>query len=326
MNDIKSKHKDNSEYSIIVLGQQGVDFFNNRGYEIESSLVDLPDQPSFKSVQAIAKHAIDLYSEENIDELTIYYSHYVSVLENKPTTKQVLPLSQEDSSQGHGQMSSYEFEPDKESILSVILPQYVESSRYYPRCKSEACFYDCNENASDNATELIDDLSLEYNRARQAAITQQITEIVGGSAALNNKKEEINMGIGRVTQVMGPVIDVRFEHNEVPDINNAHIEVPKEDGTLHLTLEVALQLGDDVVRTIAMDSTDGVQRGMEVKNTGKDISVPVGDATLGRVFNVLGETIDLDEKIDDSVRRDPIHRQAPGSMNYLQSRNLRNWY
>ena len=61
-----------------------------------------------------------------------------------------------------------------------------------------------------------------------------------------------------------------------------------------------------------MDSTDGVQRGMEVKDTGKDISVPVGDATLGRVFNVLGETIDLDEKIDDSVRRDPIHRQAPG--------------
>ena len=121
------------------------------------------------------------------------------------------------------------------------------------------------------------------------------------------------MGIGRVTQVMGPVIDVRFEHNEVPDINNAlHIEVPKEDSTLHLTLEVALQLGDDVVRTIAMDSTDGVQRGMEVKDTGRDISVPVGDVTLGRVFNVLGETIDLDEKIDDSVRRDPIHRQAPG--------------
>ena len=117
------------------------------------------------------------------------------------------------------------------------------------------------------------------------------------------------MGIGRVTQVMGPVIDVRFEHNEVPEINNAlHIEVPKEDGALQLTLEVALQLGDDVVRTIAMDSTDGVQRGMEVKDTGRDISVPVGDVTLGRVFNVLGETIDF----DDSVRRDPIHRQAPG--------------
>ena len=120
------------------------------------------------------------------------------------------------------------------------------------------------------------------------------------------------MGIGRVTQVMGPVIDVRFEHNQVPKINNALvIDVPKEEGTIQLTLEVALQLGDDVVRTIAMDSTDGVQRGMDVKDTGKEISVPVGDETLGRVFNVLGETIDLKEEISDSVRRDPIHRQAP---------------
>ena len=74
--------------------------------------------------------AIDLFSEEHIDELKIYYSHYVSVLENKPSVKQVLPLSQEDSSQGQGQMSSYEFEPDKDSILRVILPQYVESLIY----------------------------------------------------------------------------------------------------------------------------------------------------------------------------------------------------
>ena len=120
------------------------------------------------------------------------------------------------------------------------------------------------------------------------------------------------MGLGRVTQVMGPVIDVRFEHNEVPEINNAlEVEVVKDDETVSLTLEVALQLGDDVVRTIAMDSTDGVKRGTEVKDTGKSISVPVGDATLGRVFNVLGDTIDLEEKIDDSVRRDPIHRESP---------------
>lgn len=186
--DIKQKHNDSSEYSIVVLGQQGVDFLKTRGYEIESSLVDLPDQPSFKSIQALAKHAIDLYSEENIDELNIYYSHYVSVLENKPTIKKVLPLSQEDSSQGHGHMSTYEFEPDKESILSVILPQYVESLIYGTildaKASEHASRMTAMKNASDNATELIDDLSLEYNRARQAAITQQITEIVGGSAAL----------------------------------------------------------------------------------------------------------------------------------------------
>ena len=188
VNDINSKHNDSSEYSLIVLGQQGVDFFKHRGYEIESSLVEVPDQPSFKSIQSIAKHAIDLFSEENIDELTIYYSHYVSVLENKPATKQVLPLSQEDSGQGHGQMSSSEFEPDKESILSVILPQYVESLIYGTildaKASEHASRMTAMRNASDNATELIDDLSLEYNRARQAAITQQITEIVGGSSAL----------------------------------------------------------------------------------------------------------------------------------------------
>ena len=188
VNDIKEKHTNSDEYSIIVLGQSGVDFLKNRGYEVESSLVDVPDQPSFKSIQAIAKHAIDLFSEEHIDELKIYYSHYVSVLENKPTTKQVLPLSQEDSSQGQGQMSSYEFEPDKDSILRVILPQYVESLIYGTildaKASEHAARMTAMKNASDNATELIDDLSLQYNRARQAEITQQITEIVGGSAAL----------------------------------------------------------------------------------------------------------------------------------------------
>ncbi|MFW0761674.1 F0F1 ATP synthase subunit beta [Staphylococcus cohnii] len=120
------------------------------------------------------------------------------------------------------------------------------------------------------------------------------------------------MGLGRVTQVMGPVIDVRFEHNEVPEINNALVlDIEREEGNVELTLEVALQLGDDVVRTIAMDSTDGVKRGTEVRDSGDSISVPVGNETLGRVFNVLGDTIDLDENIDDSVRRDPIHREAP---------------
>ena len=188
VNDIKEKHTNSDEYSIIVLGQSGVDFLKNRGYEVESSLVDVPDQPSFKSIQAIAKHAIDLFSEEHIDELKIYYSHYVSVLENKPSVKQVLPLSQEDSSQGQGQMSSYEFEPDKDSILRVILPQYVESLIYGTildaKASEHAARMTAMKNASDNATELIDDLSLQYNRARQAEITQQITEIVGGSAAL----------------------------------------------------------------------------------------------------------------------------------------------
>jgi F-type H+/Na+-transporting ATPase subunit beta len=122
------------------------------------------------------------------------------------------------------------------------------------------------------------------------------------------------MNKGRVLQVMGPVVDVKFEAGQLPDIFNAlKVEQTEETGSVkvELTLEVALHLGNDTVRAIAMDSTDGLTRGVEVADTGAPISVPVGDVTLGRVFNVLGETIDLDEKINTEARRDPIHREAP---------------
>ncbi|MFJ7745014.1 F0F1 ATP synthase subunit beta [Peribacillus sp. NPDC097295] len=118
------------------------------------------------------------------------------------------------------------------------------------------------------------------------------------------------MNIGRVTQVMGPVVDVKFEDGQLPKIYNALRIENKASGT-GLTLEVALQLGDNTVRTVAMSSTDGLTRGAEALDTGAPISVPVGDVTLGRVFNVLGENIDLFDPLTADVRRDPIHRQAP---------------
>ncbi|AFI30294.1 ATP F0F1 synthase subunit beta [Bacillus sp. A053] len=120
---------------------------------------------------------------------------------------------------------------------------------------------------------------------------------------------------GRVSQVLGPVVDVRFEDGHLPEIYNAiKISQPaasENEVGIDLTLEVALHLGDDSVRTIAMASTDGVQRGMEAVDTGAPISVPVGDVTLGRVFNVLGENIDLNEPVPADAKKDPIHRQAP---------------
>ncbi|MFP7169858.1 F0F1 ATP synthase subunit beta [Terribacillus sp. 7520-G] len=117
------------------------------------------------------------------------------------------------------------------------------------------------------------------------------------------------MSKGIITQVMGPVVDVRFPNGHLPAIYNALVVQVNE--TTSLTLEVALHLGDDSVRTIAMSSTEGVQRGKEVVDTGAPISVPVGEATLGRIFNVLGETIDLDEPIQGEIKKDPIHREAP---------------
>ncbi|MGY3778117.1 F0F1 ATP synthase subunit beta [Isobaculum melis] len=120
------------------------------------------------------------------------------------------------------------------------------------------------------------------------------------------------MSVGKIVQVVGPVVDVEFPlEGSLPDINNALVvETNKENGK-KAVLEVALELGDGIIRTIAMSSTDGLQRGMNVVDTEKPISVPVGDVTLGRVFNVLGEEIDLDEPLPADTRRDGIHRLAP---------------
>lgn len=115
---------------------------------------------------------------------------------------------------------------------------------------------------------------------------------------------------GKILQVMGPVVDVEFEDGHLPQLNNAIKVQHKGDVEVDLTLEVATHRGDNVVRCIAMSSTDGLVRGMEAVDTGKPISVPVGPEVLGRMFNVLGEPID--EKPQVEVKQfNPIHREAP---------------
>ena len=113
---------------------------------------------------------------------------------------------------------------------------------------------------------------------------------------------------GKITQVIGAVLDMKFNQGVLPEINDA-VEICREDGS-KLIAEVAQHLGDDTVRCIAMGSSDGLVRGMEVIATGAPISMPVGEATLGRIFNVLGEPIDNKELAAD-VPRKPIHRKAP---------------
>ncbi|KFZ26996.1 MAG: ATP synthase subunit beta [Candidatus Izimaplasma bacterium HR2] len=122
------------------------------------------------------------------------------------------------------------------------------------------------------------------------------------------------MNKGRIVQVMGPVIDVAFDE-ALPEINHAltcNVAAENNNGVpIKLTLEVSLHLGNNIVRTIAMDSTDGVVRGMEVIDTGSAIAVPVGPVTLGRIFNVLGEEIDGYDPVPKDTLRSPIHRPAP---------------
>src|SRR6202045_966184 len=113
---------------------------------------------------------------------------------------------------------------------------------------------------------------------------------------------------GRVDQIIGPVVDVVFEGQDLPEIyHGREIDRGKQG---RLVLEVQQHRGNDVVRTIAMDSTDGLVRGTEVKDTGGPITVPVGKGTLGRMMNVIGEPIDGKGKIESDVRL-PIHRPAP---------------
>jgi len=114
--------------------------------------------------------------------------------------------------------------------------------------------------------------------------------------------------IGKITQIIGAVLDVKFGEGQLPEINDA-LEITRDNGE-RLVVEVAQHLGDDTVRCIAMGPTDGLVRGMDVVATGAPISVPVGEATLGRIFNVLGEAID-EQPAPTGVEKMPIHRKAP---------------
>ncbi len=118
------------------------------------------------------------------------------------------------------------------------------------------------------------------------------------------------MSVGKVVQVIGPTVDVAFEPDQLPKIYNAII-IEDVERHIRLTVEAALHVGDNVVRCIAMDSTDGLVRGMKATDTGAPIAVPVGQVGLGRIFNLTGDTIDGKEPIAAGVKKYPIHRAAP---------------
>lgn len=118
------------------------------------------------------------------------------------------------------------------------------------------------------------------------------------------------MNKGKIRQIIGPVIDVEFPQNQIPGILNALL-IQDSEKNVNITAEVAIHVGDNIVRCIAMSSTDGLVRDMDVIDTGAPIKVPVGPETLGRIFNVLGDTLDKGVPISKDVQRSSIHREAP---------------
>lgn len=186
INNIEKKHSSKDEYTIIVIGRKGYDFCRKRGLPVTQSIIGMSDHPTFADVKNLASEAVQMYADQEIDELHIIYNHYVSAISQVVTNKQLLPIEHIEN-QGAAS-SNYEFDPGQEEILEVLLPQYAESLIFGAlldgKASEHAASMTAMRSATDNANELIGDLELSYNRARQAAITQEITEIVGGVAAL----------------------------------------------------------------------------------------------------------------------------------------------
>ncbi len=182
---IEERHKSPDEYGIVVMGRIGRDLFKKRNLPIFQEITGLNDQPEFNDIKSIAKTTVEMFADGVFDELYLWYNHFVSPLTQEVTESKVLPLT--DISEG-ASSTTYEYEPSEQAILERLLPQYAESLIFGAVLDAKASEFGARMTAmsaaTDNATTLIDDLTLVYNRARQAAITQEITEIVGGAAAL----------------------------------------------------------------------------------------------------------------------------------------------
>jgi F-type H+-transporting ATPase subunit gamma len=182
---IQSRHQSNDEFAVITIGRVARDFFVKRGMNVAQEIVGVSDQPNFSDIKDLTSSTVGMFEDGTFDELYVFYNHYISAISQEVTEKKLLPLSDLSTS---AKLTSYEFEPSAEEILEVLLPQYAESLIYGALLDSKASEHAARmtamRNATDNAKELIKNYTLSYNRARQASITQEITEIVGGAAAL----------------------------------------------------------------------------------------------------------------------------------------------
>jgi F-type H+-transporting ATPase subunit gamma len=182
----------------LAVGRKGRSTLAFRRYQVEQAWAGFTDQPSYADAQAVAHRLAELYSSEEIDQAIVVYNHYVSPLVQRVTEQQVLPISEEvlsreeedEEREEHERavLGDFIYEPEPEQILERLLPVYLETEIYRALLESAASEHGARmtamRNASKNAAELIDSLTLDLNRARQAEITQEILEVVAGADAL----------------------------------------------------------------------------------------------------------------------------------------------
>lgn len=183
MTEIQERHKSPNEYSIFVIGRKGRDFFSKRNMTIVEEVVGLSDSPTFGDIKTVASAAVRNFENGSYDRLFLVYNRFVNAISQIPEVKQLLPMEDMSGSA----VSNYEYEPSPEGVLEVLLPKYAETLIYSAVLDGKASEFGARmtamSNATKNATKMISNLTLVYNRARQAAITQEISEIVAGANA-----------------------------------------------------------------------------------------------------------------------------------------------
>ncbi len=191
--DMQSHGKDNK---LFLLGKKGVTYFRFRGYEFEDSWIGRSDQPRIEDAREVAKAVADAFSEGEVDQVRLAYTRFESALTQRPTITQILPLPREEleemreQQEDEGPQPQYEFEPGPEEILEYLLPRYIEGLIYQGMLEAAASEHAARRRAmkaaTDNADDLIESLTRNYNQARQAEITTEIMEVVGGAEALTS--------------------------------------------------------------------------------------------------------------------------------------------
>lgn len=187
--DMITEYHADGDYEIISIGSVGSDFFKARGMNMAFELRGLADQPSFEQVRQIISQSVGMFVNEIFDELYVCYNHHVNSLTSQVRVQQMLPISDlvADEAAEEG-VTGFELEPNRHDILDQLLPQFTESLIYGAiidaKTAEHAAGMTAMQTATDNAKNVINDLTIQYNQARQAAITQEITEIVAGANAL----------------------------------------------------------------------------------------------------------------------------------------------
>jgi F-type H+-transporting ATPase subunit gamma len=186
--DIGRKQSDGAEVSMVTLGKKAGSFFKNIKVEIAASAIDLGENPQIEDLIGSIKIMLDRYRDGEVDEVHLVYNDFINTMTQKPAMDQLLPLPPTED-EGVSDIFDYIYEPDAETLLDSVLIRYIEALVYQAVLENLASEHAARmiamKNATDNAGEVIDELNLAYNKARQAAITQEISEIVGGAAAVS---------------------------------------------------------------------------------------------------------------------------------------------